>query len=187
MSPCPGKCLSVGRIPSSRSPPAAVACDSDYSTFRRRQQALLPSYPSTKYKILFSSYALPFIYTWYLFMSPSISIIIGFKCFHNQIFIFAFLQSDERCKCKIKVKTLKNLYLFYPSKPKKSRKPSILQSFRLEANSGNRTRDLRITSASLYRLSHVSLPVPLYHLFWKWQQLFFNCFHNVPAIIQNRI
>ena len=51
------------------------------------------------------------------------------------------------------------------SKRKKSRKPSILQSFRLEANSGNRTRDLRITSASLYRLSHVSLPVPLYHLF----------------------
>ena len=52
-------------------------------------------------------------------MSPSISIIIGFKCFHNQIFIFAFLQSDEHCKCKIKVKTLKNLYLFYPSKPTK--------------------------------------------------------------------
>lgn len=52
-------------------------------------------------------------------MSPSISIIIGFKCFHNQIFIFTFLQSDERCKCKIKVKMLKNLYLFYPSKPKK--------------------------------------------------------------------
>ena len=88
-------------------------------------------------------------------MSPSISIIIGFKCFHNQIFIFAFLQSDERCKCKIKVKTLKNLYLFYPSKPKKSRKPSILQSFRLEANSGNRTRDLRITSASLYLFHYI--------------------------------
>ena len=98
----------------------------DYPTFRRRQQALLPSYPSTKYKILFSSYALPFIYTWYLFMSPSISIIIGFKCFHNQIFIFTFLQSDERCKYKIKVKMLKNLYLFYPSKPKK--KPETLNS-----------------------------------------------------------
>ena len=69
------------------------------------------------------------------------------------------------CKCQINAKyakkTLFSVFFFSLA----IAETLDFTGFLRKANSGNRTRDLRITSASLYRLSHVSLPVPLYHLF----------------------
>ena len=53
----------------------------------------------------------------------------------------------------------------------KPRKP-LISGQKNRANEGNRTPDLRITSASLYRLSHISLLMILYHYFLIFQSLF---------------
>ena len=79
---------------------------------------------------------------------------------------------------------------FVKNKKRKHCKINVSASY-MRAADGNRTRDLRTTNATLYRLSHSSNPVRSPHAnlgyiimnIWDCQQIFKKVFKNIVTVL----